>query len=132
MKIEIMFVTTAKVAGHRAPAVVTFDDGPLVRGLLKGGHAVLIDPPHLPGYNDDELPEAQEEVLPEPVVEEPVIEAPTHHVPMDEPVIYVPSVTLWPKEPVPDKQEAVKENQEKKPTKRKYVRSKDNNEGIYK
>lgn len=60
MKIEVMFVTTAKVAGHRYPAVVTFSDGPLVRSLLKGGHAVLIDPPHLLGYNDDEFPITKE------------------------------------------------------------------------
>lgn len=58
MLVEVMFVTTAKVAGHRAPAIISFQDGPLVRSLLKGGHAVLIDPPYLPGYNDAEYQEA--------------------------------------------------------------------------
>jgi hypothetical protein len=54
MKIEVLFITPVRTAGHRSPDVVTYDDGPLVRALLKAGHAVLIDPPILEGYNEDE------------------------------------------------------------------------------
>lgn len=56
MRIEVLFMSPAKVAGHRHPDVVSYDDGPLVRALLQSGIAVLIDPPHLEGYNDHEVP----------------------------------------------------------------------------
>ena len=76
MKVEVLFMTPVRVAGHRHPDVVTYDDGTLVRALLKSGKAVLIDPPHLPGYNDEEFTEVKEEAVPEyeiPVTDEEVV-----------------------------------------------------------
>jgi len=76
MTVEVMFVTPVRVAGHRYPDVVSYPDGPLVRALLKYGKAVLIDPLHLPGYNDDEFEEVKGEVAPEyeiPVIDEEVV-----------------------------------------------------------
>lgn len=70
MKIEVMFETPVRVAGHRYPDIVTFDDGPLVRALLKAGHVVLINPPHLEGYNDDEATPAPEPEAPQAPVPE--------------------------------------------------------------
>jgi hypothetical protein len=76
MKVEVLFMTPVRVAGHRFPDVVTYDDGPLVRALLKSGKAVLIDPPHLPGYNDEEYQEVKGETVPEyvaPVADEEIV-----------------------------------------------------------
>ena len=76
MKVEVLFMTPVRVAGHRYPDVVTYDDGTLVRALLKSGRAVLIDPPHLPGYNDDEFEEVKGAMAPEyeiPVTDEEVV-----------------------------------------------------------
>lgn len=76
MKVEVLFVTPVRVAGHRYPDVVSYEDGTLVRALLKSGKAVLIDPPHLPGYNDDEFEEVNGAKAPEyeiPVTDEEVV-----------------------------------------------------------
>ena len=76
MKVEVLFMTPVRVAGHRYPDVVTYDDGTLVRALLKSGKAVLIDPPHLPGYNDDEFEAVKSEPVSEyviPVTDEEVV-----------------------------------------------------------
>lgn len=57
MKLEVLFMTTARIAKHKYPEVVQYEDGPLVRALLKAGHVELIDPPFLAGYNEHELEE---------------------------------------------------------------------------
>lgn len=76
MRVEVLFTTSVRVAGHRYPDVVSYEDGTLVRALLKSGKAVLIDPPHLPGYNDEEFEEVKAETVPEyviPVTDEEVV-----------------------------------------------------------
>lgn len=76
MIVEVMFMTPVRVAGHRYPDIVNLEDGPLVRALLKSGKAALINPPHLPGYNDNEFEEVKGEKAPEyeiPVTYEEIV-----------------------------------------------------------
>ena len=57
--IEVMFTAKGRIAGHQYPDVVEYEDGPLVRGLLRSGHAILINPPILEGYNEQEFPKRE-------------------------------------------------------------------------